>query len=127
MAKTSFFHEAFLKMGPFKVTNHIYHYNRCIFIIAISIYFCFIVNLAECVPEKPKRSALNQLTRTLLRKYDSGVRPVHNWTSSTTVYIDLILQSVLDVVCHFNRFSLCCSLNCCGLQVLDKYPLCAAK
>uniref|UniRef100_A0A3Q3GJH7 5-hydroxytryptamine (serotonin) receptor 3B n=1 Tax=Kryptolebias marmoratus TaxID=37003 RepID=A0A3Q3GJH7_KRYMA len=51
---------------------------------------------AECVPEKPKRSALNQLTRTLLRKYDCGVRPVHNWTSPTTVYIDLILQSVLD-------------------------------
>uniref|UniRef100_A0A3B3VNY2 5-hydroxytryptamine receptor 3B n=1 Tax=Poecilia latipinna TaxID=48699 RepID=A0A3B3VNY2_9TELE len=74
-----------------------YHYNRCKFIIAISIYFCFIVNLTECVPEKPKRSTLNQLTRTLLRKYDCGVRPVHNWTSSTTVYIDLILQSVLDV------------------------------
>ncbi|XP_028277902.1 5-hydroxytryptamine receptor 3B [Parambassis ranga] len=54
-------------------------------------------HLAECVPEKPKRSALNQLTRSLLRKYDCGVRPVHNWTSPTTVYIDLILQSVLDV------------------------------
>ncbi|XP_068457041.1 5-hydroxytryptamine receptor 3B-like [Clinocottus analis] len=53
--------------------------------------------LAECVPEKPKRSALNQLTRTLLRKYDCGVRPVHNWTSPTRIYIDLILQSVLDV------------------------------
>ncbi|XP_068600934.1 5-hydroxytryptamine receptor 3B-like [Brachionichthys hirsutus] len=49
------------------------------------------------VPEKPTRSALNQLTRTLLRKYDCGVRPVHNWTSRTTVYIDLLLQSVLDV------------------------------
>lgn len=49
------------------------------------------------MPEKPKRSALNQLTRTLLRNYDCGVRPVHNWTSSTTIYIDLILQSVLDV------------------------------
>uniref|UniRef100_A0A3Q2TSF5 5-hydroxytryptamine receptor 3B n=1 Tax=Fundulus heteroclitus TaxID=8078 RepID=A0A3Q2TSF5_FUNHE len=46
---------------------------------------------------KPKRSTLNQLTRTLLRKYDCGVRPVHNWTSTTTVHIDLILQSVLDV------------------------------
>uniref|UniRef100_A0A3Q3RKS3 5-hydroxytryptamine (serotonin) receptor 3B n=1 Tax=Mastacembelus armatus TaxID=205130 RepID=A0A3Q3RKS3_9TELE len=45
----------------------------------------------------PQRSALNQLTRTLLRKYDCGVRPVHNWTNPTTVYIDLILQSVLDV------------------------------
>uniref|UniRef100_A0A3Q0RZ53 5-hydroxytryptamine (serotonin) receptor 3B n=1 Tax=Amphilophus citrinellus TaxID=61819 RepID=A0A3Q0RZ53_AMPCI len=54
-------------------------------------------HLAECVPEKPKRSALNQLTRTLLRNYNCGVRPVHNWTTSTTVYIDLMLQSVLDV------------------------------
>ncbi|XP_029957254.1 5-hydroxytryptamine receptor 3B [Salarias fasciatus] len=54
-------------------------------------------HLADCVPEKPKRSALNQLTRTLLRRYDCGVRPVHNWTSPTTVYIDLLLQSVLDV------------------------------
>uniref|UniRef100_A0A3Q1H9Q7 Uncharacterized protein n=1 Tax=Anabas testudineus TaxID=64144 RepID=A0A3Q1H9Q7_ANATE len=44
-----------------------------------------------------QQSALNQLTRTLLRKYDCGVRPVHNWTSPTTVFIDLILQSVLDV------------------------------
>uniref|UniRef100_A0A3P9I7F7 5-hydroxytryptamine (serotonin) receptor 3B n=1 Tax=Oryzias latipes TaxID=8090 RepID=A0A3P9I7F7_ORYLA len=42
-------------------------------------------------------SSLNQLTRTLLRNYDSGVRPVHNWTSTTTIYIDLILQSVLEV------------------------------
>ncbi|XP_067348624.1 5-hydroxytryptamine receptor 3B isoform X1 [Channa argus] len=57
----------------------------------------FSVYLAECVPEKPKRSALNQLTRTLLRKYDCGVRPVHNWTSPTTIHIDLILKSVLDV------------------------------
>ncbi|CAJ1063349.1 -hydroxytryptamine receptor 3B [Xyrichtys novacula] len=57
----------------------------------------FSVYLAECVPEKPKRSALNQLTRTLLRTYDCGVRPVHNWTSHTTIHIDLILQSVLDV------------------------------
>ncbi|XP_061608667.1 5-hydroxytryptamine receptor 3B [Phyllopteryx taeniolatus] len=53
--------------------------------------------MAKSVPEKPKRSAPNQLTRTLLRKYDCGVRPVHNWTSATTVYVDFILQSVLDV------------------------------
>uniref|UniRef100_H2MI51 5-hydroxytryptamine (serotonin) receptor 3B n=1 Tax=Oryzias latipes TaxID=8090 RepID=H2MI51_ORYLA len=54
-------------------------------------------HLADCLPVKPKRSSLNQLTRTLLRNYDSGVRPVHNWTSTTTIYIDLILQSVLEV------------------------------
>ncbi|XP_041657763.1 5-hydroxytryptamine receptor 3B [Cheilinus undulatus] len=63
----------------------------------IWLILLFSAHLAECVPEKPKRSALNQLTRTLLRKYDCGVRPVHNWTSLTTIYIDLILQSVLDV------------------------------
>ncbi|XP_076017302.1 uncharacterized protein LOC143009173 [Genypterus blacodes] len=55
-------------------------------------------NLDECVPVKPKRSPLNQLTRALLRKYDRGVRPVHNWTSPTTIYIDLILQSILNVI-----------------------------
>uniref|UniRef100_A0A8C7L612 5-hydroxytryptamine receptor 3B n=2 Tax=Oncorhynchus TaxID=8016 RepID=A0A8C7L612_ONCKI len=53
--------------------------------------------LAEQVADKPKRSALNQLTRTLLRKYDCGVRPVQNWTRPTLIHIDLILQSVLDV------------------------------
>ncbi|KAM9788458.1 5-hydroxytryptamine receptor 3B, partial [Neosynchiropus ocellatus] len=57
----------------------------------------FAAHVAEGAPEKPKRSALNQLTRMLLRKYDCGVRPVHNWTTTTTVFIDLILQSVLDV------------------------------
>ncbi|KAM9846476.1 5-hydroxytryptamine receptor 3B [Aulostomus maculatus] len=58
---------------------------------------CPPAHVAEGVLEKPKRSALNQLTRSLLRKYDCGVRPVHDWASPTTVYIDLILQSVLDV------------------------------
>ncbi|KAL7853893.1 hypothetical protein AOLI_G00207370 [Acnodon oligacanthus] len=53
---------------------------------------------ADSVPEKPKRSVLNQLTRTLLRRYDCGVRPVLNWTSPTLVYIDIIIQSVLDVI-----------------------------
>ncbi|KAL7844292.1 hypothetical protein SRHO_G00228310 [Serrasalmus rhombeus] len=53
---------------------------------------------ADSVPEKPKRSILNQLTRTLLRRYDCGVRPVLNWTSPTLVYIDIIIQSVLDVI-----------------------------
>lgn len=57
------------------------------------------------MPEKPKRSALNQLTRTLLRKYDCGVRPVHNWTSLTTIHIDLVLQSVLAVVRKLWRLS----------------------
>uniref|UniRef100_A0A671RY13 5-hydroxytryptamine receptor 3B-like n=1 Tax=Sinocyclocheilus anshuiensis TaxID=1608454 RepID=A0A671RY13_9TELE len=50
-----------------------------------------------CTTTKPKRSALNQLTRLLLRKYNCGVRPVQNWTKPTTIYIDLIIKSVLDV------------------------------
>ncbi|KAK1883294.1 5-hydroxytryptamine receptor 3B [Dissostichus eleginoides] len=65
------------------------------FLIWLTLLFS--APLAEGIPEKPKRSALNQLTRTLLRKYDCGVRPVNNWTSITTVYIDLLLQSVLEV------------------------------
>uniref|UniRef100_H2U8G1 5-hydroxytryptamine (serotonin) receptor 3B n=1 Tax=Takifugu rubripes TaxID=31033 RepID=H2U8G1_TAKRU len=63
----------------------------------IWLFIFFSAHASQCVPEKPKRSALNQLTRTLLRQYDCGVRPVHDWTSVTTVYIDLILLSVLDV------------------------------
>uniref|UniRef100_A0A8C6UHJ1 5-hydroxytryptamine (serotonin) receptor 3B n=1 Tax=Neogobius melanostomus TaxID=47308 RepID=A0A8C6UHJ1_9GOBI len=55
------------------------------------------IQVAESAPEKPKRSALNQLTRSLLRNYNNGVRPVHNWTTTTTVSLDLVLQSVLDV------------------------------
>uniref|UniRef100_A0A4W4EB64 5-hydroxytryptamine (serotonin) receptor 3B n=1 Tax=Electrophorus electricus TaxID=8005 RepID=A0A4W4EB64_ELEEL len=57
----------------------------------------WICTAADSAPEKPKRSALNQLTRTLLRRYDCGVRPVLNWTSPTVVFIDLIIQSVLEV------------------------------
>uniref|UniRef100_A0A3Q3EXV9 5-hydroxytryptamine receptor 3B n=1 Tax=Labrus bergylta TaxID=56723 RepID=A0A3Q3EXV9_9LABR len=53
--------------------------------------------MSPWVPVSTFTSALNQLTRTLLRKYDCGVRPVHNWTSHITIHIDLILQSVLDV------------------------------
>uniref|UniRef100_A0A8C7ITW6 5-hydroxytryptamine receptor 3B n=1 Tax=Oncorhynchus kisutch TaxID=8019 RepID=A0A8C7ITW6_ONCKI len=53
--------------------------------------------MAEQIADKPKRSALNQLTRTLLRKYNCGVRPVQNCTSPTLIHIDLIMQSVLDV------------------------------
>ncbi|XP_026989972.2 5-hydroxytryptamine receptor 3B [Tachysurus fulvidraco] len=65
-------------------------------ILLLCIFFSVICP-ADSVPEKPKRSALNQLTRTLLRHYDCGIRPVINWTSPTMVYIDLIIQSVLDV------------------------------
>ncbi len=92
----------------------------------VSSSFSFSAHLAECVPEKPKRSALNQLTRTLLRKYDCGVRPVYNWTSLTTVYIDLILQSVLEVVrqtlkCLCSVHTLCVFLKKCIC------PFCFAK
>ncbi|XP_066564570.1 5-hydroxytryptamine receptor 3B [Amia ocellicauda] len=55
------------------------------------------VPLTLTLREKPKRSTLNQLTRKLLRGYSKGVRPVRNWTRATVVYIDLILQAMLDV------------------------------
>lgn len=64
-------------------------------------HFCTVIPQAELVPEKPKSSALNQLTKLLLCKYNCGIRPVQNWTKPTTVYIDLIIQSVLDVVSTF--------------------------
>ncbi|KAK1149472.1 5-hydroxytryptamine receptor 3B-like [Acipenser oxyrinchus oxyrinchus] len=44
-----------------------------------------------------KKSALHQLTKSLLRNYRKGVRPVRNWTQSTMVYIDFITQSILEV------------------------------
>ncbi len=69
--------------------------------ICTDSHFSTVIPQAELVPEKPKRSALNQLTRLLLRKYNCGVRPVQNWTKPTTVYIDLIIQSILDVVSAF--------------------------
>ncbi|XP_012679286.1 5-hydroxytryptamine receptor 3B [Clupea harengus] len=53
--------------------------------------------VVELVLDKPKRSTLNQLTRMLLRQYDCGVRPVVNWTDTTVIYIDFIIQSILDV------------------------------
>uniref|UniRef100_W5MAU4 5-hydroxytryptamine receptor 3B n=1 Tax=Lepisosteus oculatus TaxID=7918 RepID=W5MAU4_LEPOC len=64
----------------------------------VTLLLLFLSGLKKCcLIEKPRRSALNQLTRTLLRNYSSGVRPVSNWTTPTIVYIDFILQAVLDV------------------------------
>ncbi|XP_026861904.2 5-hydroxytryptamine receptor 3B [Electrophorus electricus] len=68
--------------------------------MSVNFLLCVLLSAicqADSAPEKPKRSALNQLTRTLLRRYDCGVRPVLNWTSPTVVFIDLIIQSVLEV------------------------------
>uniref|UniRef100_A0A3Q2R132 5-hydroxytryptamine receptor 3B n=1 Tax=Fundulus heteroclitus TaxID=8078 RepID=A0A3Q2R132_FUNHE len=67
--------------------------------LQVPLIICIILPALGEINTSPNqnRSTLNQLTRTLLRKYDCGVRPVHNWTSTTTVHIDLILQSVLDV------------------------------
>uniref|UniRef100_A0A8C1R7D2 5-hydroxytryptamine (serotonin) receptor 3B n=1 Tax=Cyprinus carpio TaxID=7962 RepID=A0A8C1R7D2_CYPCA len=61
------------------------------------VRMCPVLLLSLLLSGKSSRSALNQLTRLLLRKYNYGVRPVQNWTKPTTVYIDLIIQSVLDV------------------------------
>ncbi|XP_063079564.1 5-hydroxytryptamine receptor 3B [Engraulis encrasicolus] len=57
----------------------------------------FSVPVMELAADKPKRSSLNQLTRMLLRHYNTGVRPVVNWTDPTLIYIDFIIQSILEV------------------------------
>uniref|UniRef100_A0A4X2LL24 5-hydroxytryptamine receptor 3B n=1 Tax=Vombatus ursinus TaxID=29139 RepID=A0A4X2LL24_VOMUR len=43
-------------------------------------------------------STLHHLTQKLLKNYHKGVRPVQNWTQVTTVYLDLSVHAVLDVV-----------------------------
>ncbi|XP_010951845.2 5-hydroxytryptamine receptor 3B [Camelus bactrianus] len=45
----------------------------------------------------PRSSALRHLTKQLLQKYRKEVRPVHNWTQATTVYLDVLVYAVLDV------------------------------
>ncbi|XP_067607801.1 5-hydroxytryptamine receptor 3B [Pseudorca crassidens] len=45
----------------------------------------------------PRSSALHHLTKQLLQKYRKEVRPVHNWTQATTVYLDVFVRAVLDV------------------------------
>uniref|UniRef100_A0A8D0UNG8 5-hydroxytryptamine receptor 3B n=3 Tax=Sus scrofa TaxID=9823 RepID=A0A8D0UNG8_PIG len=46
---------------------------------------------------RPRSSTLHQLTKQLLQKYHKEVRPVHNWTQATTVYLDVFVHAVLDV------------------------------
>nr|XP_012611819.1 5-hydroxytryptamine receptor 3B [Microcebus murinus] len=45
----------------------------------------------------PRNSVLHHLTKQLLQKYHKEVRPVHDWTETTTVYLDLFVHAVLDV------------------------------
>ncbi|XP_036179869.1 5-hydroxytryptamine receptor 3B [Myotis myotis] len=45
----------------------------------------------------PRNSALYHLTKQLLQKYQKDVRPVHDWTEATTVYLDVFVRAVLDV------------------------------
>ncbi|KAI5943325.1 5-hydroxytryptamine receptor 3B [Manis javanica] len=52
--------------------------------------------LASDTPH-PRSSALHHLTKQLLQKYRKEVRPVHNWTEATTVYLDISVCAVLDV------------------------------
>ncbi|KAM3922909.1 5-hydroxytryptamine receptor 3B [Leptodactylus fuscus] len=44
-----------------------------------------------------RNSSLLLLTKNLLINYSKGVRPVKNWSQTTTVYIDLFVHAVLDV------------------------------
>ncbi|XP_006890931.1 PREDICTED: 5-hydroxytryptamine receptor 3B [Elephantulus edwardii] len=45
----------------------------------------------------PRNSAVHHLTKKLLQKYHKEVRPVHNWSKATTVYLNLFVHAVLDV------------------------------
>lgn len=44
-----------------------------------------------------RNSALYHLTKQLLQKYQKEVRPVHDWTEATTIYLDLSVHAILDV------------------------------
>uniref|UniRef100_H0WPM6 5-hydroxytryptamine receptor 3B n=1 Tax=Otolemur garnettii TaxID=30611 RepID=H0WPM6_OTOGA len=43
----------------------------------------------------PRNSALHLLTKKLLQKYQKEVRPVHDWTETTTVYLDIFVHAVI--------------------------------
>ncbi|XP_055963518.1 5-hydroxytryptamine receptor 3B [Sorex fumeus] len=45
----------------------------------------------------PRNAALSHLTKELLQAYHKEVRPVHDWTDATTVYLDIVFRAVLDV------------------------------
>ncbi|XP_002708430.2 5-hydroxytryptamine receptor 3B isoform X1 [Oryctolagus cuniculus] len=45
----------------------------------------------------PRNSTLYHLTKQLLEKYHKEVRPVHDWTKATTIYLDLFVHAILDV------------------------------
>ncbi|KAM4827873.1 5-hydroxytryptamine receptor 3B isoform 2-T3 [Thomomys bottae] len=46
----------------------------------------------------PRGSVLYNLTTQLLQQYHKEVRPVHNWAEATTIYLDLLVHAILDVV-----------------------------
>lgn len=65
---------------------------------------------------RPRNSALHHLTKQLLQKYHKDVRPVHDWTEATTVYLDVFVRAVLDVVrtsYPFLFLLLWCTTVCC--------------
>uniref|UniRef100_A0ABI7ZCM3 5-hydroxytryptamine receptor 3B n=1 Tax=Felis catus TaxID=9685 RepID=A0ABI7ZCM3_FELCA len=58
--------------------------------------FCFSEILVTDTPH-PRNSTLYRLTKQLLQKYHKKVRPVHDRTKATTVYLDVFVHAVLDV------------------------------
>uniref|UniRef100_A0A5F9CJG3 5-hydroxytryptamine receptor 3B n=1 Tax=Oryctolagus cuniculus TaxID=9986 RepID=A0A5F9CJG3_RABIT len=70
---------------------------------------CLRTFAAECLPfgillgilaidtPHPRNSTLYHLTKQLLEKYHKEVRPVHDWTKATTIYLDLFVHAILDV------------------------------
>nr|KAF6437746.1 5-hydroxytryptamine receptor 3B [Molossus molossus] len=46
---------------------------------------------------RPRNSTLHHLTKHLLQKYHKDVRPVHDWSEATTVYLGVFVRAVLAV------------------------------
>lgn len=63
----------------------------------VSLALRSIETLAMDMPH-PTNPALYRLTKHLLQKYHKAVRPVHDWTEATTVYLDVLVHAILDVV-----------------------------
>lgn len=48
--------------------------------------------------DNSSKPALLRLSDKLMDGYKKGVRPVHNWRQTTTVFIDVMVYAILGVV-----------------------------
>uniref|UniRef100_A0A4W3GQ48 5-hydroxytryptamine receptor 3B-like n=1 Tax=Callorhinchus milii TaxID=7868 RepID=A0A4W3GQ48_CALMI len=61
----------------------------------LSPLLCVCLGFAQTFPSDI--SPRQRLTEKLLKRYNKGVRPVKEWSTSTTIYIDFVLHAVLEV------------------------------